>query len=381
MKAEDVTRVLFSCSSVGITHRGIESFFRESFDNLKEAPGLDAMLVKGAGKSYDNEKVVWCLPKTSRLAQLVGFVTGRSAYAVEQWSSFPGVVRTIRRFRPDVVFYSDANLGFLLHRFRHRIGASFRLLFSNGGPCHPPFDRFDDVHQVAPYYLDEALAAGEPAAKHFFVPYGINVPEAPSITAGERRVLRGKLGLPLDRPIVLSVGWISRKHKRMDYVIQETARLSRQRPFLQLLGAMDQSSREVVDLANRLLGQENFNAKSVPYEQVNDFYRVADVFVLGSLSEGFGRVYLESLMHGLPTIGHKHPVIEYVLGKTGIITDLSQPGNLSTILTEQLEKPAEDGGAAARQRWESVHSRFSWNSLRSEYAEMFRNVSRNKGNI
>lgn len=375
MKVGDVTKVLFSCSSVGITHRGIESFFRESFDNLKDAPGLVTMLVKGGGESRENEKVVWCLAKTSRLARLVGRLTGRSAYAVEQWTSLPGVVRAIRRFRPEVVFYSDANLGFLLHRFRHQIGVPFRLLFSNGGPCHPPFDRFDDVHQVAPYYLEEALAAGEPTSKHFLVPYGIRIPEAPSMTPDVQRTLRGRLGLPLDRQIVLSVGWISGQHKRMDYVIDEMARLPSPRPFLQLLGALDESSNEVIHLGNQLLGPENFDARSVPYEQVGDYYRAADLFALGSLVEGFGRVYLEALMHGLPTIAHSHPVMEYVLGDAGILADLSQPGNLAAVLAEELARPADHGREESRRRWESVRSRFGWEALRPQYTEMFRAVA------
>ena len=375
MGAEGVTKVLFSCSSVGITHRGIESFFRESFDNLKDAPGMDAMLVKGGGEPRENEKVVWCLAKTSRLACLVGRFTGRSAYAVEQWTSFPGVVRAIRSFRPDVVFYSDSNLGFLLHRFRSLMGVPFRLLFSNGGPCHPPFDRCDFVHQVAPFYLNEAIAAAESPAKHFLVPYGIRVPAPPDMTTDEQRALRGKLGLPLDRRIVLSVGWISRQHKRMDYVIEETARLPSPRPFLLLLGAVDERSDSVVDLGNHLLGPENFDVRSVPYEQVGDFYRAADVFVLGSLVEGFGRVYLEALMHGLPTIGHCHSVMEYVLGNAGVLADLSQPGNLAAVLAEELARQADAGMLESWQRWESVRSRFGWEVLRPQYMEMFRAVA------
>ena len=47
-----------------------------------------------------------------------GTITQLNAYVAEQWSSFLPVARQIRRFRPEVVFYSDANLGFLLYRLR-----------------------------------------------------------------------------------------------------------------------------------------------------------------------------------------------------------------------------------------------------------------------
>lgn len=373
---DDLVRVLFSCTGVGILNRGIESFFREAFDGLKGAEGIDAMLVKGAGSreqgARSGEQVVWCLARTGWPAQLIGRITGRSAYAVEQWSSFPGVVRAIRKFRPQVIFYSDANLGFLLRRFRRQIGVPFRLLFSNGGPCHPPFDRHDFVHQVAPLYRQEALQAGEPPEKHFLVPYGIHVPIAPISDPVAKRALRGRLGLPLDRQVVLSVGWIARQHKRMDFVIEEVARLPEPRPFLQLLGAIDENSQEIIDLGNRLLGPQNFAARSVPYEEVAGYYRAADVFVLASLAEGFGRVYLEALMHGLPTIGHKHPVIGYVLGDAGLLADFSVPGNLMAVLAHTLGDATLSTNEAGRRRWESVRSRFDWEVLRPQYVDMFR---------
>jgi hypothetical protein len=49
------------------------------------------------------------------------------------------------------------------------------LLYSNGAPLHPPFLEVDHVQQVAPFYYDEALNAGEPPERHSLVPYGISV--------------------------------------------------------------------------------------------------------------------------------------------------------------------------------------------------------------
>jgi len=219
--------------------------------------------------------------------------------------------------------------------------------------------------------MKEALDAGEPPEKHFMVPYGIHVPEPPSDDPAAKAAIRLKLGLPLERPIVLSVGWIARQHKRMDHVIEEVARLPEPRPFLQLLGAMDENSPKIVELGNRLLGPQNFSALSVSPEAVSDYYRAADVFVLGSLVEGFGRVYLEALMHGLPTIGHRHPVMEYVLGDAGVLADLNQRGSLNPILQEQLSELSLHSDDAKLRRWRSILDRFSWEVLRPQYAAMF----------
>ena len=366
-------RVLFCCTGVGIFNRGIESFFREAFDGLRNVPGLEARLLKGAGERNEGEIPVWCLPRTGRAARWLGRLFHRSSYAAEQWSSFFPVVRQIRRLRPQVIFYSEANLGFQLFFRRRWIGVPYRLLYSNGGPVPPPFDRTDFVHQVAPHYQREALAFGEPATKHFMVPYGIRVPAPPVRDPGARRALRSRLRLPEDRPVVLSVGAINRYHKRMHYLVEEISRLPKPRPFLQMIGAMDEESGTVMELADQLLGKDGYAAKSVPYEAVFEFYRAVDVFVLASLKEGFGRVYLEALMHGLPVIAHRHPVMEYVLGGEGMLGDLSQPGELTALLTRKLASAPDE--AASLRRWESVRGRFSWPELAPHYRQMFHDVA------
>ena len=369
VKSAQPIRILCSCSGLGVCNRGIESFFREAFDGLKTTEGLQMNLLKGAGETRHNEHVVWNLPRTGRAAKWLGKMTGRNGYIIEQWSTFFSAARQIRKHRPHVIFYSDSNLGFLLHRRRNQLGVPFRLLFSNGGPCHPPFNRHDFVHQVTPPYYKEAMSYGEPSTKHFLVPYGIRVAAPPVLAPLAKRRSRELLHLPLDRRIVLSVGWISRQHKRMDYVIEEIARLPAPRPFLQLLGAMDERSRDIVMLGNNLLGKDGFTAASVPYEKVSAYYRAADCFVLASLHEGFGRVFLEALMHGLPVIAHAHPVTEFVLGGQGILGDLSKPGELALLLRAELH--AHNNQKLGQQRWQSVRDRFSWEVLASDYRKMF----------
>lgn len=372
-------RVLMCCTGVGVYNRGIETFFRECFDGLHPRAaenGLEIKLLKGRGPTVGDERRVWCLPRTGRLAAMLGKCIRRNAYVVEQLSSVLPIIRHIRAERPDVIFYSDVNLAMRLYKYRQWIGVPFRLIYSNGAPLHPPFMMTDHVQQVVPCYYEEALAAGEPATKHSFVPYGFHVPAgSPMNDPAAKAAARRRLGLPLDRPIVLSVGWIAAVHKRMDYTVSEIAALPEPRPYLVMLGAMDEQSPPVLKLANEKLGQENFTARSVPPQQVSDYYLAADVFVLSSLKEGFGRVYIEALTHGLPVVAHDEPVMRFVLNGEGAFADLSQAGTLTTALAELLRAPA-DPHAAARRR-ESVRSRFSWDVLAPAYADMFRAAIRN----
>jgi glycosyltransferase involved in cell wall biosynthesis len=224
---------------------------------------------------------------------------------------------------------------------------------------------------VTPWLLDKALRAGESPEKHSLVPYGIRVPSGvPKSAPEEICEIRRRLNLPLDNKIVLSVGWISREHKRMDYTINEVASLPEPRPHLVLLGRMDEASPPVLELARQRLGDANFTARSVPYEAVAEYYASADVFVLSSLVEAFGRVYLEALMAGLPCVVHENAVTKYVLAEEGFFADLSTQSNLTEALTKVLARTISPQDRARRR--ESVRRRFDWDVLAPSYIEMFR---------
>lgn len=368
-------KVWIVCTGVGRVRRGFESFASESFEALSKSSRLEVSLLKGGGQEQPREKVLWGLGRNTFLAKLLGKLMGRNAYTVEQWSSFLPLVLQIRKGKPDVIYYSDANIGFLLYRCRTLIGVPFSLLYCNGGPCHPPFDRYDFVQQVAPLYWEEAIDAGEPLWKHILLPHAVKIPALNKATSSHRASLRMGLELPVERQILLSVGWVSKVHKRMDYLIREVASLPEPRPFLQILGAMDESSAEIMALAEELLRRGNYAIKSVPYERVQEYYQAADVFALCSLQEGFGLVLVESLMYGLPTIGHHHPVIKYVLGDVGIVADLSQPGVLAQVLTRVLSTATEGDAYLAARCLESVRARFSWDTLLPQYEAMFETVA------
>jgi glycosyltransferase involved in cell wall biosynthesis len=100
------------------------------------------------------------------------------------------------------------------------------------------------------------------------------------------------------------------------------------------------------------------------------FYKAADLFVLSSLQEGFGRVYLEALIYDLPVIAHHHPVMQYVVGEAGVLTDLSREGNLTKAIETMLSTPV-----TSINRREYVRRKFDWKILANDYLNMFYRVT------
>jgi len=269
-------KVWFVCTGVEIFNRGIETFFREAFNGLAPllpSMGIHASLFKGGGSDVPPDEFrVWCLRRTGIPAKLIGKMLNRNAYTIEQMSFLPGLIHQIRRHRPDIIFHSDGNMAMRLWNWRDRIGVPFKLLYSNGAPLKAPFTKVDHVQQVVPCYYQQAMAAGESPSRHSLVPYGFAVPPgAPQMDPILRQALRRELGLPLHRQVVLSVGWIAKTLKRMDYTVNEIASMPHPRPYLVLLGAIDDQSPPIFKLAEEKLGAGNFAIRSVPPDEVNRY--------------------------------------------------------------------------------------------------------------
>lgn len=366
--------IFFVCPGLGHIFRGYETFTRQCFDALKDETSFRIRLFKGAGAEEENETTIAILRRTGMAAQLARLL-GRNSYDAEQLSFAIGLIPHLLRAGPEVVFFSDRELGEILWQWRRISKQGFKLLFSNGGPAPPPFPRWDHIHQVSPEHYDHALRRGVPEDRQTLIPYGCAIPQQPRILSSEEKSgLRGRLGLPTAGPIVISVGMLSAVHKRMDYVVEEVHRLPEPRPYLLLLGQPAGSETESIrGMATSLLGRDGYRIATVAPEQVEDYYRIADVFALASLSEGLPRVLLEAMSAGLPCLAHDYLTTRYVVGASGYLRDLRAAGALSAAIIEAIKNSEDQGGRVARAR--DAYQRFSWDRLAPKYAAMISRVA------
>jgi 1,2-diacylglycerol 3-alpha-glucosyltransferase len=364
-------RVYFPCTGLGRQLRGFETFTLECAGALRDDPRVALTVFSGAPVDGVETRVLWNLPRSSRLAAFVGRCIRRDAYFVEQLTFFLSLLPSLVFGRPDLVYFADLNLGNLCWHWRRLTRQRFTLLYYNGAPTTRPFTRTDFVQQVTPAGLESAIARGESPDRQSVLPHGMHVPASlPARITGNARLA---LGLPADRPVILSVGMLDTAHKRMDYLIREVAALPSPRPFLCILGADGPDADVVRALAHELLGDDVLLG-AVPHEAIGAYYRAADVFALASQMEGFGLAYVEALMHGLPIVAYDTPVTRHVLGEFALLRNLSMAGEGTRAIAAALASPLSEQERAARHA--SARARFDWSSLREPYVEMLLQTAR-----
>ena len=363
------TRVLLACSGLEHTNRGFESFARECFEVLRDDPRLELELIKASGPERDRERTVRAIKRDDRIASMIGRLWGKGPLQVEQLLFALSLQGEIRRRRPEVIYLSEWYTGLGLARLRALNRQNYAIVLSNGSMAADGFEPFDRVHQHTAPAFEYVMDRGADPARHVLLPVAFKfAPEADLIDPDGRQALRGRLQLPRDRPIVISVAALNSWHKRLDYLIAELAKLPEPRPFLLLVGQPEPETARLRRMAHDLLGDEGHSIRTVPGREVPDLLRASDLFVLASLAEGLPRALVEALAHGLPCLAHDYPIAHYATGGLGFFADFEREGALADLLGRSIG--AGEDMAAARARHKYVYDSFSWDSLAPQYVEL-----------
>jgi len=367
-------RVALLSTGLGHERRGFEAFTRQCARAMRGDPTVRLEVFAGGHDGQvAGERVVANLPRASRLARWLGARTGRDPYFIEQGSFFLGLLPMLIRRPPDLLYFTDLNLGNACWHWRRRTGARFRMLFNNSGPTAMPFTRTDHVQQVTPAALEAAVARGESRERQTLLPYGVELPATYTHTSdAARRDARAALSLPTEGEILLCVAKLDRSYKRIDLLIEAVAGMPEPRPFLLLVGADGPDGDGLRALATARLGT-HWAWRSLPAAGMPSAYRAADRFALLSQNEGFGLAYVEALSAGLPVVANDDATTRYVIGDAGTLQRIDDVAAARAALESLRGLPTDD--SASRRRHASVRERFSWDALRPQYAALFRRVA------
>ncbi len=228
--------------------------------------------------------------------------------------------RLRRQFEFDVIdahlAFPDGFAGVLLARLWHKPltitlrGHDVNVLPTDRFPVRKRQIQFalrnaDRVIGVADALRRGAIALGADPAKSVTISNGVDLQKFYPVPQAEARQ---RLGLPLNRRIVLSVGRIV-ENKGYHLIVEALSqwREARQEvPYLVVVGAAADEALYPAKLAETIarFAMENdvLLAGAQLNETLRDWYCAADVYCLASETEGWPNVLLESLACGTPVV-------------------------------------------------------------------------------
>jgi glycosyltransferase involved in cell wall biosynthesis len=196
-------------------------------------------------------------------------------------------------------------------------------------------DRYLAVSRnLAQRYLD----AGLPAGRLREISNGVDVTRFSPASDTERRELRHRLGLPVDRPLILFVGVMSPDKQPHILLDAWAAFESRERmgSTLMFVGATDP---RLFELEGRLAEQMKERLSQIgdgdrvhfasPTREIENYYRAADLVVMPSLREGLPVVVLEAMACGLPVVASRLAGSTDTVITDGVDGRLVEPGDVA----------------------------------------------------
>ena len=236
-------------------------------------------------------------------------------------------------FRPDIILVYDFPLIFsgILSKIFWR---SKIVLFLGNMPSGLVRTRkFSDLRyyyqksaeSVGKYFVDQFFVISE-STKKYVVDMGIGEEKIKTITpdiierdekfilASQKGIIRKKYNIADDKKILLSVGRLE-PEKGFDNLIAAFISLKRDDLFLIIVGEGSQKAdllKQAEDLKteNRIIF-----AGYQDRENIWNYYRDADIFILLSRSEGLGLVFWEAMFMGVPSVGMEIDGVKETIGE------------------------------------------------------------------
>ena len=196
-----------------------------------------------------------------------------------------------------------------------------------------------------------AMSLGIPAEKIRVIPNGVDTEVFRPVSRSEARVA---LGLPPDRPLVVSVGILSQRKGHQRVLEALPAVLRRYPDLLYVIIGGPTSEGDTGPLLARLtqeLGLDD-HVRLVgpqPHDAIPRWLAAADLFCLATSNEGRANVVMEALACGVPVVttrvGGNAEIVHH--GENGLLVPLGDTAALRTALLTGLDRSWDRQAIAA----------------------------------
>ena len=244
-------------------------------------------------------------------------------------------------------------------------------------------------HAIGPWITEQLLRMGVNQSNILELPMCITASNYRDCGA-KRAEMRRELGIPDDAFVILSVGAFDTTNpdKRHDYTLREILSLPAvKRIWWVVAGSRGPEPCAWEQEARKRLGARFVPLTNVPFEKMPQLYGMADLFVLASLRETFGLVYIEAQAAGLPVVIHDCEVTRHLCrglleGHRAIsLVNMEQKGAAAAAISQWVSLLSDKTRIAnIRTRLHSFAQaqteRFGWESVGPRFAKAFSELLR-----
>ena len=240
-----------------------------------------------------------------------------------------------------------------LTSFGHDDPASIRAKGALTWAAYRQADRFIGV---TPRFAEGFDATGLEESRFVFIPNGVDLDRFKPSSVGVRAEFQNQLRIPTGDPVILFVGSFS-PEKNPDVLFEAWLSLFERgvRSTLVLVGATQGPYYEIdAGIADRIKSKvaKRGVSESVVFVEAADniehYFRAADVFALPTAREGLPNVLLEAMASGVP------PVITRLEGVTDWIVTPGVTGELVAVVDSKDFADAIEGLLASPERREAM---------------------------
>jgi glycosyltransferase involved in cell wall biosynthesis len=186
----------------------------------------------------------------------------------------------------------------------------------------------------------------------------------------DRLEARRKLGLPLDRPLILNVG-SEEPRKNIPVLLRSFKKLLDDVPNA-LLARVGERTAQIEKLIEKLELSKRIMYLRPSDKELAYLYDASDVFVYPSYYEGLGLPLLEAMASGLPVIAGNKSAVPEVVGNAGILLDPFDVNGFAYWMREVLAN--EDLRVRLSEKGYKRSLSFSWEKCARETLEVYKEV-------
>ena len=352
---------------MGHVKRGFEAFIADLADQLcsdgfeKNITVYSSAPYKGAHFSSKP------LPAIRRFHKTINrFCSDDLSYRLEQYSFFFFLLPQVLLKKPHLIYMGEYLQYCYLYKARKYLRLSYSLALYTGGQTFPGlFDvNRDIIHHITDVYLPPSNPHNNfPLQQQYLIPHFIKE----NFFGHEEETYKSVKLKAGNKRILLSIGILDNSIKRMSFLADALTGKS-QEIFPIFLGQPTKETPAIIKQLDQIFTKEGYILGHVPREQLGSYYKLADLFVLCSLKESFGLIFLEALWHGKQVLCHDFEEAHYVLKNHAVFIDMKDKLLLQKTIVDFFVGYNYSCSIAKHQ---FVVNNYTWASLKAKYLKMF----------